>query len=160
MNNNINGELPFTLEEYETFIGAPKSAYYVEKFALMQKGSKASWNWAAFFLSSIWLLYRKMYAIGIGAYLGSILLGRIHWTLPWILSICIGVFGNYLYCEHTHNKITEINKMGYDQQFRKIKLAEVGGVNIVIPIVLGVVYALIFIILIIGVLALASLAAI
>ena len=40
--------------------------YYLPRFERMTKtGSRTSWNWAAFFLPSYWLLFRKQYLAGI-----------------------------------------------------------------------------------------------
>lgn len=40
--------------------------YYLPRFRKMAKNnSSASWNWAAFFFGPLWLLYRKMYGLGI-----------------------------------------------------------------------------------------------
>ncbi len=39
--------------------------YYLPRFERMGKtGSKLSWNWAAFFIPSYWLLFRKQYLVG------------------------------------------------------------------------------------------------
>lgn len=41
------------------------TAYYLPRFERMAKsGNKISWNWAAFLLSPLWLLYRKQYTAG------------------------------------------------------------------------------------------------
>ncbi len=43
----------------------PNSAYYLPRFYQMTHGgSKVSWNWAAFFFSYNWLLYRKNFLFG------------------------------------------------------------------------------------------------
>lgn len=43
----------------------PNSAYYLPRFYRMTHGgSKASWNWSAFFFSYNWLLYRKDFLWG------------------------------------------------------------------------------------------------
>ena len=43
----------------------PNSAYYLPRFHRMANGgSKASWNWSAFFFSYNWLLYRKNFLFG------------------------------------------------------------------------------------------------
>ncbi|MGL4623394.1 MAG: DUF2628 domain-containing protein [Culicoidibacterales bacterium] len=45
--------------EYANYIQKNQN-YYLPKFCL--RGGKVSWNWAAFFLGPLWLVYRKMYA--------------------------------------------------------------------------------------------------
>lgn len=48
-----------------TFTGS-NSAYYLPKFYKMSRGgSKCVWNWASFFLTPYWLLYRKNFLSGI-----------------------------------------------------------------------------------------------
>ncbi len=46
-------------------IGEKNQAYYLDKFEQFDEdgdGLHASWNWAAFFFTGLWALYRKMYA--------------------------------------------------------------------------------------------------
>lgn len=47
-----------------TLIG-PNAYKYIEKFKKLELGKKISFNWAAFFFSSSWLFYRKLYKVGI-----------------------------------------------------------------------------------------------
>lgn len=52
-------------EDLVTFTGS-NSAYYLPKFYKMSRGgSKCVWNWASFFLTPYWLLYRKNFLSGI-----------------------------------------------------------------------------------------------
>ncbi len=52
-------------EDLVTFTGS-NSAYYLPKFYKMSRGgSKCMWNWASFFLTPYWLLYRKNFLSGI-----------------------------------------------------------------------------------------------
>ena len=47
-------------EDLVTFTGS-NSAYYLPKFYKMSRGgSKCVWNWASFFLTPYWLLYRRI----------------------------------------------------------------------------------------------------
>lgn len=60
-NDTIDGETVADL----TAVVQTNTAYYLPKFrAMTQKNAKLSWNWAAFFLPSYWLLYRKQYLLG------------------------------------------------------------------------------------------------
>ena len=47
-----------------TFIGS-NALRYLQKFRKLEGGAKATWNWAAFFLSPYWFFYRKMYKPGV-----------------------------------------------------------------------------------------------
>ncbi|WP_457638579.1 DUF2628 domain-containing protein, partial [Persephonella sp.] len=64
-------------EKYRLFIGK-NADYHIEKFKKFEEtGGALSWNWAAFFLGIVWMLYRKMYLYGVLAFLFSMLLGFI-----------------------------------------------------------------------------------
>ena len=53
------------MEDLAAVIGS-KADYYLPRFRRMSRsGGNASWNWAAFFLSPLWLFYRKMYGLGV-----------------------------------------------------------------------------------------------
>lgn len=60
-NETVDGETVADL----TAAVQTNTAYYLPRFRDMaQKNAKLSWNWAAFFLPSYWLLYRKQYVLG------------------------------------------------------------------------------------------------
>ena len=85
-----------------------KVDYYMDRFSKMQMtGDKVSWNWAAFFFTSYWLIYRKMYKpFAIVAALEIFLIPAAAeliepiGALTFVLNILIGLFGNYLYMNH------------------------------------------------------------
>jgi type IV pilus assembly protein PilA len=53
------------MADYELAVG-PNNGYYVPKFEEYEKGgSQLSWHWPAFFVTSWWYLYRKMYGLGV-----------------------------------------------------------------------------------------------
>lgn len=87
--------------------------YYGPKFSeLRQKDSKISWNWASFLFGAHWLFYRKMYTYG-AAYLGISLIisfmGIFGNLLSIVLSVALGMFGNWLYMDHL-GKVIEKTK--------------------------------------------------
>lgn len=52
-------------EDLSAVVGT-KADYYLPRFRRMARNnSSASWNWAAFFFGPLWLLYRKMYGLGV-----------------------------------------------------------------------------------------------
>jgi Tfp pilus assembly major pilin PilA len=54
------------LSDYEMAIG-PNAGYFLPKFEEYDKGaSKLGWNWPAFFVTTPWFLYRKMWGWGMG----------------------------------------------------------------------------------------------
>src|SRR5262245_50330322 len=72
------------LSDYEAAIG-PNSGYYLKYFEQFDAGeSTASWHWPAFFVSSWWCLYRKMWLWGI-------LILVWPWIMMFALSIAIGI---------------------------------------------------------------------
>lgn len=64
----VPGELDIgdgvTADEAKRFV-ISNTQRYIPKFAAMNLGTKASWNWFAFFFPAVWLLSRKMYKNGI-----------------------------------------------------------------------------------------------
>lgn len=53
-----------TAEELAVYVG-PNAPYYVPRFHKMARtGSTIAWNWPAFLIPHIWLLYRKQYLAG------------------------------------------------------------------------------------------------
>lgn len=145
-----------TDKDLELFVGYKKSAYYLTKWYNMKMASSSvSWNWPAFFFSSIWMLYRKMYAYGFGLLGINILLNillkdsSIGSIISFAISIATGILGNKLYKEYATKKIREIKNISSDTEMSSRRIAYAGGVNIVIPIIVGVIYGLLLLFLII-----------
>jgi hypothetical protein len=68
------------IADYESAIG-PNTGYYLKRFQEFDAGeSKAGWHWPAFFATSGWFIYRKMWAVG---------LVNLFW--PLILIIVVGL---------------------------------------------------------------------
>ncbi len=101
------------------FVGEKYYTYYAEKWASHEGGTLfISWNWAAFFLGPIWLLYRKMYLQGaffvFALFFLEIFAARVlsaaALPLYWFgyadaalrdgLRVLLGVFGNCVYMNH------------------------------------------------------------
>jgi len=95
------------------FVG-PRSAYYLAKWDAMQ-GKNASWNFAAFFLGTFWMVYRKMYAnafISIGILVAlNALEDILHIPASvgnLVMAVMIGIYGNYLYKQKATKEIQEV----------------------------------------------------
>ena len=131
-------------EEAEAFIG-DMSSYYFEKWET-HRYSTTGWNWAAFLLGVVWLVYRRMYVeiylifvILIGIYVnGGLLFGfdflgkAILYLLPYSLLFIptlLGVFGNALYRQKGLRILNEIKS--FDESERITLLRDKGGINIV-----------------------------
>lgn len=114
--------------------------YYIPKFKLIQDFNKTtSWNWAAFFLSSNWFFYRKMYGIGAGVLLLSIISTFIPFIgFPISIGILIlsGLYGNILYLKHIQKQLDALTNINDDVRHRIILTN--GGTNLWLPIVLCV----------------------
>ncbi|WP_457639456.1 DUF2628 domain-containing protein, partial [Persephonella sp.] len=105
-----------------------------------------SWNWAAFFLGIVWMLYRKMYLYGVLAFLFSMLLGFIIGAVSpdnqllalgvqiW-LWVGFGAFGNYIYYLFAKSKIEQIEKNFPDETVQKSMLIKEGGVSLTAPLI-------------------------
>ena len=142
-------------DECKAFIGK-KADYYIEKWSLMEKAcSKISWNWGAFLLGLLWMLYRKMYfyslivlgiAIGQGIITELSGLGKFFdlW-LVLIISLLFGLFGNYLYYIHTKSKILKIKRTA-KEELLVAELVRKGGTTWAAPIIFVFMYLLIIII--------------
>jgi tetratricopeptide (TPR) repeat protein len=135
-------EEPHEVDEnlYEAILGERNCIYYLTKFKYFDWQPidlKESWNWAAFFGSGIWGLYRKMYGwffafLGIAALSaacvmkGEYALCLIVFIVPWV---AFAVYANSLY----HNRMKKIIAAAQLSITDKSKLIEYlryeGGVN-------------------------------
>lgn len=95
------GGAAYMQSDRERLIGA-KAQYYMQKFDDMKRQNKTSgWNWCAFLVSPFWMLYRKMYAYGVGILflIALLMFARIPGLIMLVPYIIIGIFGNYLYMQ-------------------------------------------------------------
>ena len=71
-----------------TYVGPKNAAYYAKHFERFKSQQSAvSWNWPAFFVTAVWLLYRKMWLYAFGYWI----------VLPIVFAIValvIGLGGN------------------------------------------------------------------
>jgi Protein of unknown function (DUF2628) len=124
-----------TEQEIRTFVG-PKADYYLKKWrlALEGSGSATGFNWAAFFLSGMWLAYRRMYrfaAIFFGIFLleGLIetvvyvgILGRpeapmgFGRVLGFVASLVCGALANQWYFSHARETISEVRSQPLSEE--------------------------------------------
>jgi Tfp pilus assembly protein PilE len=136
---------------YDAAIGEKNSDYYLEKFNKYDNdGIKASWNWPAFFISFLWLLYRKMWLYAI-----------LYWSSPFFLGIALAIvtipissesttatlfslgqfvylgiifillpmYANGLYYLHTKKKINTTLIENQDEQKALLRIASKGGTS-------------------------------
>lgn len=142
---------------YETAIGNKNQSFYADKFrAFDQKGPglKVSWNWAAFFFTGLWALYRKMYgwflvwsfssffftAIAVAVF-KSFPNAPVHQALAFVIFFSwlgFAVFANSLYHSKIKARIATANKANSDTSLISSRLHAKGGINSWVPIVFGV----------------------
>lgn len=137
------------------YLGPKNANYYLDRFQQFEGGGgSASWNWPAFLVSSIWLLYRKMWlnallymfifpivlqlvsaamvpALGPAAagifYLGGYLV---------IAFVLLPVFANRLYYQHAQGKIAKVVAANADEGQRALEAARRGGTSNIVVIIL------------------------
>lgn len=109
-----------------------KCDYYIPKFEdIKESQEKESWNYAAFFFSFSWLVYRKMYTKGfivLGIKILAMYIGKYERLVSLVLSFMCGIYGNYLYFKHCEKKVNDA--VGLDEGSKNKKLNRSGGVSI------------------------------
>lgn len=137
-------------EEIEAFIGKKSNSYYLDKWVNLKLSNKyVSWNWWAFFLSSYWLLYRKMYLWGFITIvinfvsIGGVVIGE---TIipPLVLSIIMGLFGNSIYYNHAKEKIYKVKKKNLSKENELKTIKKRGGINLALALIMFILTLLLF----------------
>ncbi len=107
-----NGVAADSREVRERLVGT-KTEYYLPRFETMETlNSTTSWNWAAFLFSTGWMMYRKMYAYGAVLFVVSNVLAMLSLGfLSLVLSIGVGILGNYLYMKDINNRTEKAMNM-------------------------------------------------
>lgn len=109
-----------------------KSEYYVSKFqAMKRQGKTTSWNWAAFWVTPYWMMYRKMYGYAAAVLAADIIISLIGSTFLSLLAfgayIALGILGNYIYMKHLENKANQAKAM--NEPYKTHFIATNGDVN-------------------------------
>lgn len=109
-----------------------KTEYYIPKFQMMKsQGKSSSWNWAAFWVTPYWMMYRKMYGYAAAVLAADIVISLIGSTFLSLLAfggyITFGILGNSIYMKYLESKANQAKTMNepYKSQF----IASNGGVN-------------------------------
>jgi hypothetical protein len=134
-------------EDYIAFIGN-NAEKYLKKFNAFTVGGienfALTWHWPAFLFGFWWMLYRKLYAWALLAFLVACIpyvgfAGMIAW----------GITGNYIYYRHATSKIMALRQMQPSANI-SVALAQIGGVNrwviwvAVVLIIIGIMVVLLF----------------
>ena len=108
--------MEYRYEQYASYI-QENPEYYLDKFSKMDiSGKKNSWNWAAFFFTDAWMLYRKMYKWFLITIIGQWIVAAIIPSLFIVVRVLVALFGNYLYKEHIDKLSTDGALLPADQQ--------------------------------------------
>ena len=122
--------IPYESEE-AAIVGPKYEYYYGSKFREMRTlNQKVSFNWAALLFGVFWMLYRKMYGVAAAAIVATILagaLGAAGGAAGLALTVCYGLFGNYLYMMTVQKRVTELQK--YSEPARSQYLEKYAGVS-------------------------------
>jgi len=144
---------PHSAEDYAAFVGnnvhkfLPKFSKYIAEPTSFHPG----WNWAAFFFSFWWFLYRKMYLWSVICF--------ITLCLPYfnlLIAIGWGIAANSLYFKQATAKIAETKAFHGDSY--RIYLSDAGGVNGWVPWVALLVTGAFFLLLMLGIIGAALIA--
>ena len=124
----------------QKMIGKNADYYLQKRSELITKGSRISWNWAAFLLSIYWMIYRKLYLLGfvllvVSMFFSYIIGGVLSIVVSCGISILAGLLGNYLYTEYANNCLNEAAEM--DSERRDAYIAEKGGTNLGLTLLVG-----------------------
>jgi type IV pilus assembly protein PilA len=133
------------LTDYELAVGR-NTDYYLPKFERYDGGaSTAGWNWPAFFVTSGWYLYRKMWlwgllnlffplialiATGILAALlksQSAAIGFLFFALWFAEQMLLTIFANALYWRHINGVIRNVPRSLADKPDRRTRRIERDG---------------------------------
>lgn len=143
--NTARSYSPGSAEPLALFVGE-NYPFYARRWAESDQrfGGKVSWNWAAFFLGPVWMVYRKMYAhcaillaasivlTGLAQAAGAAVEDIVKWQMyagPAI-SFLLGLFGNWLYRQHAERKVRQITAANGQSEQARLLLARQGGVNL------------------------------
>lgn len=125
----------------------PNSDYYLERFATFAAGGNPlSWNWPAFFITSVWLLYRKMwawffvYVLGLPVVLAVFLLVASPVSSEWagpamyllyalFVYVLAPLFGNRLYYAHVKARVAKVASGAATREQQAAELARTGGTS-------------------------------
>ena len=131
-------------DEIRAFAGS-NAHYYIQSFSKFTITGRekfcVTWNWSCFGFTFLWMLYRKMYALAVIAFVIFCIPG-----VNILLHIGIGMVGNYLYYRHAKGKIIEIRATQSALNYYPV-LEETGGVNrwiITLGIIMSIILAILF----------------
>lgn len=153
--------MDLTHDQVRAFVG-PEADYYLDRWHRIRDewGSRAlGFNWAAFFLTLSWLLYRRMYRgfwIAIAVWVASFILVLLAMVLAALykmpilvtllglglgvtslaVPVLFGIYGTYWYYLHARRQISQLTAAG---QVDPATIGNMGGTNLSAAVVSAVV---------------------
>jgi hypothetical protein len=137
--------------DLRAFVG-PNAEYYLQGWANVKPDGdiqRLRWNWPAFFLNIVWLLYRRMYRyfwIGFGVLVAVAIFEEVatpllsigtpnyvNFSLNLTIAYYFGSFGTSLYYRHAAEEIRRTKA----QLFTPDAVARAGGVRLLWAVVVG-----------------------
>jgi len=108
--------------------------YFKAQFEKIENGKKITWNWWGFFLPTIYMLYRRVYFVGLVILFFGIFTIKIPF-LGIILGIIVGMFANYwIYKDYKKSLFKAKNIAQNEEEMIEI-LKQEGGVNKIVGII-------------------------
>ena len=140
-------------QDLASFVG-PNAEYSIERFRQSESGAGASWHWPAFFITSGWLLYRKMwfYAFAyiillpvtlvivfalLGLVIGEAVADAVFQIVYLgIACVFVPIIANRLYFHHARRRIAKVHAGTAGSSASSEALAAAGGTNLVAALLL------------------------
>ncbi len=150
-------------DQMAIFVGPRFASHYANKFARFDNGALASWNWPAFFVTSFWLLYRKMWAYSLSYWFLlplalAIVATAVSATQSNVMDrliafnivyyggyamaslIILPIFANRIYYRHAKKKLAKVALKFPNADQQRLELARTGGTSnaalVVLPLIL------------------------
>ncbi|MDH3620827.1 MAG: pilin [Gammaproteobacteria bacterium] len=137
-----------------SYVGPKNADYYERKFEHIKSGGGSiSWNWPAFFITSIWLLYRKMWlnaflywivlpvALMILAVVATLVIspnagGIVYYGLYFLIAfVLVPMLANRLYYRHAQAKANKVASITSSAEQQAAELSRIGGTSNVVLVV-------------------------
>jgi len=147
---------------YDSYVGPRNTAWYASRFEQFRSGGSAvGWHWPAFFVTGLWLLYRKMWLLALGYWIGlPILVGIISGLLATIINpdlagavinlgylafifVAVPMFATHTYYRHAQGKVEKVSRAFASDAERAAELSRIGGTSNIIVILIPVIIALV-----------------
>ena len=146
----------------ECYVGPNNTAWYATRFARFQEGGSAiGWHWPAFFVTGVWLLYRKMWLLAIGYWIvlpfvvrlvstGLLMLTMnsnpfatiivVNTVYFGFLFVVVPMFATHAYYRHARAKVEKVSQAFAAENERAAELSRIGGTSWIVPLVILVLF--------------------